>query len=70
MRKCPFHDCPITDLPDTMFCCRRHWYKLSAPERVEIATAYSEYQKGRLTVEQLRSVQSRVLGARGDAYQE
>lgn len=67
MRKCPFHDCHSV-LPESMFCCRRHWRFLTRDHQGQIRIAYDNYLKDRLSIEELRIVQQRVLGNRGDAY--
>lgn len=66
MRLCPFHCCK-NQIPDTMFCCRQHWGKLSAQDKEQIGAIYSQYKKGDLTVDELRAAQQKVLGARGDS---
>ena len=64
MRTCPFDDCGA-HIPDSMFACRRHWYTLGRTARDEIWAAYNSYMADRLTTDELRAIQSRVLAEAG-----
>lgn len=60
MRVCPFDGC-CTMIPDDKFSCGPHWWGLTKEQRSEIWAAYRAYQALRLSIEELRAVQARVV---------
>lgn len=66
MRACPFHRCG-KKLPDRIFCCGRHWRQIATADRWTITDAYAAYQRGMITITELREIQQKVLGNRGTA---
>jgi hypothetical protein len=66
MRTCPFHGCD-DKLPDNLFACKSHWFRLSRTDQQTIHAAYADYLDDQLTVEELRDLQQQILGERGDA---
>ncbi|MFO0806055.1 MAG: hypothetical protein U0791_23365 [Gemmataceae bacterium] len=66
MRTCPFNGCG-QKIPDKLFACRGHWFRLSRVEKSAIDTAYRRYLDGHIDVVELRRIQQDVLGNRGTA---
>lgn len=66
MRKCPFTACGRS-IPDDIFVCKPHWFRLSPAERATINEAWSNYQINAIGIDELRRIQQSVLGNRGTA---
>ena len=59
-RECPFDECDKR-IPDYQFACLSHWRALSPTHKTRIHASYKSYMEGRLTMDELRSVQADVM---------
>jgi hypothetical protein len=60
-RVCPFPGCG-REIPSDNFACRAHWAKMPQTDRTKVAEAYQDYVSKKITLADLRAVQSKALG--------
>jgi hypothetical protein len=60
MPVCPFPKCGRT-IPITLFACAQHWFSLGQVQRDEINAAYRRYGQGEIGIEELGTIQRRVV---------
>lgn len=60
MRVCPFDGCDKR-IADDLFACRVHWFAMTAAQKAMVWDAYRAYQRGDLSIDDLRDRQQYVI---------